>query len=342
MNRFASIKGVCSRLVKVVATTALVVSTSVVSANAEGVSDWLMRMNDAANERSYRGVFVLRNGEQMESMRIFHDASPSGVRERIFSLNGEPREIIRNQKEVWCYLPDAKKGVHQLSATDTERRFPALLPTKISVLEENYELLVGVEDRIADRPVRRIDVKPLDGFRFGYMFWIDTETGLILKADIVGDGGEVLEQYQFVEIEYLDAIPDQDMKPHTPDENLEWHSPLSNDGLRVIDGNDAGKATWSPSPSKLPPGFRQTSYQREPGLNAHDTKHHMVFNDGLVSVSLFVGPVVEDDRLEGSYSMGAVSAFGVIVDQMQITAMGEVPVTTLRELAASTAQADGQ
>lgn len=317
----------------------LIVSTGLAGANAEGVSDWLMRMNDAANDRSYRGVFVLRNGDQIESMRIFHDARPEGVRERIFSLNGEPREIIRNQKEVWCYLPDSNKGVHQLSATDTERRFPALLPTKISVLEKNYELQVGIEDRIADRPARRIDVKPRDDFRFGYMLWIDTETGLILKADIIGQNGSSLEQYQFIEIEYVQKIPDQDMKPHTPDENLEWHSPIPSDSLKSLSVGDASRANWSPE--KLPSGFKQTSYSREavPGTDSA-SKHHMVFSDGLVSVSLYVEPVVDSDKLEGSYSMGAMSAFGVVVDQMQITAMGEVPIPTLTNLATSTARKD--
>lgn len=298
-------------------------------ATAEEAGDWLMRMNDAASDRSYRGVFVLRNGEQMESMRIVHDANPSGMRERIFSLNGEPREIIRNQQEVWCYLPDTSKGVHQPTATDTERRFPGLLPTKISDLENSYELLVGDIDRIANRKVRRIDVRPLDKYRFGYMLWIDTETGLILKADIVGSDGSSLEQYQFVEIEYLSAVPDEDLLPNTPDGDLEWHSP--SEGLRSVTNS---AVIWEPT--KIPVGFKQTSYNRESESDGSRIKHHIVYSDGLVSVSVYVEPVIDEDTLEGSYSMGAMSAYGVIVDEMQVTAMGDVPVETLRELASST------
>ena len=180
-------------------------------ADAERAGDWLMRMNDAAQDQSYRGIFVLRTDDQLETMQIVHDASVNGVRERILSLNGEPREIIRDQKEVWCYLPNAGQGVHQQSTTDPERRFPSLLPNQISVLEENYDILVGQEDRIANRPVRRIDIIPRDMFRFGHMFWIDIETGLILKADRVDKEGKVLEQYQFVSIEFVDEISEADM-----------------------------------------------------------------------------------------------------------------------------------
>jgi len=300
-------------------------------AEAETVGDWLMRMNDAATAVSYRGVFVLRHKDQMEAMRIVHDANPAGVRERLFSLNGEPREIIRNQQDVWCYLPSQGKGVHQQSTTDAERRFPGLLPTKISKLEKNYRLLVGAEDRIADRIVRLINVIPNDEFRYGRLLWIDTESGLILKADTVANDGSTLEQYQFVEIEYLQTVSDQDMSPHTPRQDLEWHSAPTSGGLRTV---AAEKHKWTAQ--ELPSGFAEIAYSRERSENNSDFVHHAVYSDGLASVSIFIQPVVDEEKLEGPNSMGAMSAFGVVDENNQITAMGEVPMETLRLLATST------
>jgi len=306
-------------------------------ADSEAAGDWLMRMNDAAMAVSYRGVFVLRHKDQMESMRIVHDASPGGVRERLFSLNGEPREVIRSQREVWCYLPSQGKGVHQQSTTDGERRFPGLLPTKISKLEKNYQLLVGSEDRIADRPVRRIDVMPKDEYRFGHMLWIDMESGLILKADKIGQDGATLEQYQFVEIEYLEQVSEEDMAPHTPKENLEWHSPPTSGDLRTVADE---KFIWTAQ--ELPPGFIETAYSQEVSEDDTEFVHHVVYSDGMATVSVFVQPVIDADRLEGPNSMGAMSAFGVVVDNRQITAMGEVPMETLRVIATSTVRQESR
>src|SRR5512139_2752236 len=69
----------------------------------------LMRMQRAAQSLDYDGAFVYQHGDRIESFRIVHRGTGAdGVRERLVSLSGPPREIIRNDREVRCYLPDEK------------------------------------------------------------------------------------------------------------------------------------------------------------------------------------------------------------------------------------------
>ena len=47
---------------------------------------------------------ALHNGE-LDTMSIAHRVDGDGAKERLFSLNGEPREIIRDSNQVRCILP---------------------------------------------------------------------------------------------------------------------------------------------------------------------------------------------------------------------------------------------
>ena len=67
------------------------------------------QMSQANYELNYEGVFIYRryNG-QMDTMRIIHKVDENGVHERIVSLTGFAREVIRNKNSVICILPDEK------------------------------------------------------------------------------------------------------------------------------------------------------------------------------------------------------------------------------------------
>ena len=66
---------------------------------------WLQRIYAATQKLSYTGTFVYQQGQQVETSRIIHIVEASGPRERLETLDGIPREIIRTGDEVVCYLP---------------------------------------------------------------------------------------------------------------------------------------------------------------------------------------------------------------------------------------------
>ena len=60
--------------------------------------EWLERMTTAMSQMSYQGTFVYVRDGGVETMRITHVTDETGVRERLYSVSGPHREVIRNKK----------------------------------------------------------------------------------------------------------------------------------------------------------------------------------------------------------------------------------------------------
>jgi len=66
---------------------------------------WLQRIYAATEKLSYSGTFVIPAGPAGRNLPHYHVVEASGPRERLETLDGVPREIIRTGDEVVCYLP---------------------------------------------------------------------------------------------------------------------------------------------------------------------------------------------------------------------------------------------
>jgi sigma-E factor negative regulatory protein RseB len=86
---------------------------------------------------------------------------------------------------------------------------------------------------------------------------------------------------------------------------------------------------------KLPPGFRMTTRSAQALPGSTEPVAHLVFTDGIASVSVFVEPRKADDpdTSEGPTRFGSSSAFSTVVDGHQVTAVGEVPPSTVEFIA---------
>ena len=68
--------------------------------HAQSVTDWLRKMNRAADDLNYRGTFVYVHDNQIETMRVARRTRNGVTQERLFALNGAAREILRDQQRV--------------------------------------------------------------------------------------------------------------------------------------------------------------------------------------------------------------------------------------------------
>lgn len=284
---------------------------------------WLMKMNHAARTLNYLGTFVYQNNGQLEAMRIIHKVDGATTRERLVSLNGAPREIIRTEREVVCYLPDMGSVVVEHRKLDI-KHFPGLLPERLQELDENYVIRLGGSGRVAGRPAQVVTITPRDGYRYGYRLWADRETGLLLKADLLDHEERILEQFMFTHVTIGQPIPASALDPDIRNEGLKWYreATAEEDGITHTEPN------WTAT--RLPKGFKLTTYllRREPARRK--PLEHLVYSDGLAAVSVFIERRGEGKLLvRGTTRMGAVHAFGKELDGYQVTAVGEVPAATI-------------
>jgi sigma-E factor negative regulatory protein RseB len=87
---------------------------------------------------------------------------------------------------------------------------------------------------------------------------------------------------------------------------------------------------------RLPPGFRLTQSARQnlPGVDG--PVEHLVFSDGIASVSVFIGPrsdAAPRQTPSAAQSAGASTTYVTRVEGRPVTVVGEVPLRTARFIA---------
>lgn len=299
----------------------LLLSLSASAAETGEAHALLMKMEKAARSLNYEGIFVYHHGRQLETMRIMHRVDNGEVRERLVSLNGAAREIIRTDREVLCYLPEENSVVIEHRRADN-KAFPSIVPEQLSELDKHYSIELGQGGRVADRSTQHIVIKPKDGYRYGYELWPDKQTGLVLRADLVDDEGMTVEQFMFTAIRPGAKISDKELRPRYTNKKTMW---LRENGKNLQ--NEA--QDWTAT--NVPPGFTLSTRITRRMPTREQPVQHLVYSDGLSAVSVFVERLGEDAKAApaGTNRMGAINAFVKVVDNHQITVVGEVPAVTV-------------
>jgi sigma-E factor negative regulatory protein RseB len=287
--------------------------------------EWLEKMNKALTTRNYVGVFTHVRGTRAETLRIIHRVRGRDVSERLLSLDGSGREFVREGDELTCYFPDKRVVL-------VERRSPdgPLLGALPSLADggdsQVYEIRGGERERLLNRTTRVVELHPRDEYRYGYRLWIDEQTSMPLKTQLCDSSGQVIEQILFSSIDLPERIPDSMFKPQVDASTYRW---LRAD-RRVA--STATPALWEAM--RLPPGFRMATRSNQALPGSSEPVAHLVFTDGVASVSVFVEPRRRDAKpAQGPARVGSSSAFSTVVDDHQVTAVGEVPPNTVKFIA---------
>src|SRR5687767_5983872 len=193
---------------------------STANAGDREARQWLERMSEALATRNYEGRFFYLRDSRSEAMRIYHRVDKGKVTERLVSLDGSGREIIRNQTEVISYLPD-RRTVMVEKRTDANAPLPAV-PSYNEALEAHYSIERGPFTKALGRRTQVIMVQPRDQFRYGYKLWLDDETAMPLKSQLCDREGKVIEQILFAELNFRDRIPADSLKPSISGEGFRW------------------------------------------------------------------------------------------------------------------------
>lgn len=304
---------------------AALLAQSVSGATAAEGSSWLMRMVKAAQSLSYSGTFVYQSGGQSETSRVVRIVDASGERERLEVLDGSPREVVRVNDEVRFYLPDDRRIV--IERRGARRSFPSLLAGMSKGIEEHYTVRVGEVERIAGVDARMIVLDPRDTWRYGYRLWADTASGLLIKAGTVDDKGNVVEQFVFTQFTIGKTAESGDASSRFQGQSAGWRV----EQLDVPQAVVAGDAVWRIRQGV--PGFVKTADSTRWLKDGGPEVTHVVYSDGLAAVSLFIGPAGEAGMKPGASRQGSVHVYSRRLGSFKVTAIGEVPMATVRRFA---------
>lgn len=288
-------------------------------------SSWLQKIALAAHQLNYSGVFVYHHGGYMETSSIVHISDESGEHERLEVLDGAPREVIRNNDDAICFMPENKAVF--VEKRKIKKSFPAILPRQLSGISENYAVnLAGVE-RVAGQECQNVILEPRDNYRYGHRFCADSASGLLLKVSTLNEKNEVVDQFSFTQVRIGGAIEREQLKSKFAMQRHVY--------VKEAPGIPADPGWLVKS---LPSGFNKVMEQKRAFPGKKYPANHLVFSDGLAAISVFIEPLAGLEKpVSGLSRQGAINVYSRPVADHQVTVLGEVPVVTVMQIANSVA-----
>lgn len=293
---------------------------------------WLLRIQEAANKRNFVGTVVMSAGGTVASTRIAHYGEGRDQLERIDSLDGQVRSVVRQNDLVHTVWPQRRVAV--VEQREQMSSFPGLLQAGNERVQEFYDLKPVAVERVAGHEANVLLLKPRDRFRFGYRLWADKGTGLLLRTEVLDDRGQVLESSAFSEVSIgVRAQPEHVIQPVKKLDGYRVIKP------QLVSTKPEGEG-WELKVAV--PGFklvscvkRQFDLPGRPGASAAgEYTLQTIYSDGLTYVSIFIEPYNAERHLRPmSTAIGATQTIMHRDGDWWITAMGDVPLATLRQFA---------
>jgi sigma-E factor negative regulatory protein RseB len=292
---------------------------------------WLVRIQEAANKRNFVGTVIVSASGTVASTRIAHFGEGRDQFERIDSLDGQVRSVFRHNDLVHTVWPQRRVAV--VEQRDKMSSFPGLLQAGSDRVQEFYDLKPVAVERVAGHEANVLVLRPRDKARFGYRLWAEKNTGLLLRAEILSERGEILESSAFSEVSIgVKAQPEIVIQPVKKLDGFKLLKP------QQVAARPEGEG-WVLK--AVVPGFqlvscvkRQFETHPKAGGAAPEQTLQTIYSDGLTYVSIFIEPFnAERHARPMATSLGATQTMMRRDGDWWITVMGDVPVVTLRQFA---------
>jgi sigma-E factor negative regulatory protein RseB len=314
------------RLVGRFAPAALLLLVLSPAVHAEDAAQWLARAAHAARNLNYVGTIVYQIGPRVETSRLAHLYDNGVELEKLVSLDGPAREVVRTQTDVRYYYPDVK--LIKIEPRTFRNAFPSLSAEQQRSLSQYYDFHIVTGERIGGHAAEVVSFEPRDGLRYGHRFWSDSATGLLLKARILNERGDVVEQFSFTDLQVNAKIDRSLVEPSWPDTPPDWR-------IREGSGGDVKLQETGWSVSRIPPGFAKIMEGFRKLRGKPEPVAHLVFSDGLVAISVFIEPMPPSVGATGLTQQGGLNIYSFRLDDHLVTALGEAPGATVRQIATS-------
>ncbi|HEY7743468.1 MAG TPA: MucB/RseB C-terminal domain-containing protein [Burkholderiales bacterium] len=296
------------------------------AAEQDGLT-WLTKMANASRKLNYSGTFVYQHGDRIETSRIVHFVNPAGGEfEKLETLDGPPREVIRTNDQVTCYRPDTKTVIIEKRSA---RRFPALFPDQLVGVADNYAVNVGDMDRVAGYDCQVVVLVPKDSLRYGHQFCAEAASGLPLRARTLSEKKLLIESFAFTEVRLGGRFSRDQVRSRYADQSRKWkvdHSALVLSDVPADTG-------WTLT--RQPAGFKKLTELKRSIAGRGTMVSHIVYSDGLAAISVFIEPLPKNRPARSLSHQGAVNIYVRPMADHMVTVLGETPAATVMQVANS-------
>lgn len=310
----------------------VVALSEVALANTSPAQDQLQSMAQANRSLNYTGRFLYQFGAEVSTMEVSHAVIGGREFQRLTHLDGRLVEVLRRGDEVVCLHPNGT-----LTRINRKQAGPLGLGVRIAHdVPEQYNILVDGDGRVAGRAATRMRVPPLDTHRYGYRLWLDNESNLLLKSEVVDGSGVALERVEFVTLTLAAPLTEQDFSiPETVKES---------DLTQLADSHPSHQlsveAQW------MPAGFTSVDQDWRQGGSDREPVAAQGYSDGLAAFTVFVEAVGDSTVEEGVSRVGPTVAVSRRLTAPSgaylVTLVGEVPQNTAERVIEGISVRDSQ
>ena len=294
---------------------------------------WLKKMASASRQQNYSGTVVYQHRSNVETSRITHFVNSAGGEfEKLETLDGPAREVIRSNEQVICYLPNAKMVLIE-DRNRSARNFPALVPDTLHGISENYKAKVEGADRVAGYDCQWIALEPKDTLRYGRRFCAELATALPLRAQTINERGEAVESFAFTQLSLGGTFSRDMVKSKYAEKSRaqNWRVDRSAFSMAQPTPADTGWALSRPLA-----GFRKMMEAKRSLGGKPGAISQIVLSDGIAAVSIFIEPMPPTPPTQAALShQGAVNIYKRPHGNHVVTVLGEAPAATIMQIANS-------
>ncbi|KOC88259.1 sigma-E factor regulatory protein RseB [Winslowiella iniecta] len=278
----------------------------------------LQQMEQASQSLNYELAYINVSRLGIESLRYRHAVIDSKVFAQLLQMDGPRREIIQRGNDISYFEPGLEPftlaGAHIIDS------LPSVVYADFQQLTDNYDFIAVGRTRIADQMCEVIRIVARDGTRYSYIVWMDSETKLPLRVDLLDRDGETLEQYRVVSFAVDEGV-------RNLMQGLEKASLPPSLSVPPVD-----KVTLEWKPEWLPAGMKQISQSRRNIPSLNKPVESRLYSDGLFSFSINISPADKSSSAQ-LLRTGRRTVQTVVRDNAEITVVGELPPSTTKRIA---------
>lgn len=280
----------------------------------------LQQMNSASRTLNYELAYISINKLGIESLRYRYALVDQQPLAQLLHMDGPHREVLQRGKGISYFEPGLEPftlpGDHIVDA------LPGIVYSDFNRLAKYYDFLSVGRTRIADRPCEVVRVVARDGSRYSYLVWIDEDTKLPLRVDLLDRDGETLEQYRV--ISFVVGSDVQNVMRGLLKANLP----------PVLSPPAAATAKLGWAVGWLPAGVDEVATTRHSLPNVAAPVESRLYSDGLFSFSVNVSPTASGSAPQ-YYRQGRRTIQIEVRNGHEITIIGELPTPTAKRIADS-------
>lgn len=281
---------------------------------------WLENMSHALKEKEFKASIIHVQADLIRPLVYLHGKVEGEEVAFLEYLNGPPKNAVRVGKTVTFIEHD--QPAYSVTANRIQGVWPAAFAADISLLEKGYQFVLGGRSRIAGRPGQMVRIIPNDDDRYATQVWIDMQTYLPLRYDVLNKDRELLEQTMVVELLELNE------PPHILVEAKKQPWPAVVEQAERTDGH-SWEFSW------LPQGFTVAVRDSHRLIGSHEPVEYLALTDGLANISVYVSKPGSQALPDELMTRNGLSMVVEPIGKQEIIAVGKVPHETLKKIAKS-------